>query len=147
MIFKILKVSWQKQLQQFQPNLHNDRDHQVVTVGGPICADKSKMADGRHFEKTVKVTDSDEIRHDEADWPPDWAAAAILKIIKKMVWPIFAKFGMTMQNWSCQKSEFEKLRVTNVCHLKSIKSPRLCSHSTDFDEIWQNQSPRLNTEF
>ena len=37
---------------------------------------KSKMADGRHFEKTVKslylcngLTDFDEIWHDDAYWP------------------------------------------------------------------------------
>jgi len=29
----------------------NDRDHQVVIVGGPVGPNKSKMADGRHFEK------------------------------------------------------------------------------------------------
>ena len=61
---------------------------------------KSKMADSGHFEKTVKspylrkrLTDFDEIWHDDADWPPTgdktvkisnfsktkMAAAAILK--------------------------------------------------------------------
>ena len=48
----------------------------VQTVKKFECS-KSKMADGRHFEKTVKLsyfsnrlTDCDEIWHGDANWPP-----------------------------------------------------------------------------
>jgi len=47
-IGKILKVScYRNYCIDFNQIWHNDKDHQVVIVGGP---NKSKMADGRHSE-------------------------------------------------------------------------------------------------
>ena len=93
---------------------------------------KSKMADGRHFKKSVKPpyvcdrsTDFDEIWRDDACWnlaadqpfkfwifENFWkaAAAAILKNhknrdISATVWPIFTKFGTLMQNGSLNRSD------------------------------------------
>jgi len=84
---------------------------------------KSKMADGRHFEKTVKspylcnrLTDFDEIWHGDAYWTPAanqplkfrifenprWQRPPSWKITKsrylRNVWPIFTKCGMLMEN-------------------------------------------------
>jgi len=84
------------------------------------------------ISKTVKssylrnrLTDFDEIWHDDADWPSKgdrplkfrifsktkMAAAAILKSHKNrdisvMVWPIFIKFGTLMQNVSLNRSDY-----------------------------------------
>ena len=92
----------------------------------PIGPNKSKMADGRHFEKkTVKslylcncLTDFDKIWYSDAYWPLTanfWkckmAAAANLKNhrnrdISVTVWPIFTKYGTLMQNVSLNRSDY-----------------------------------------
>ena len=79
---------------------------------------KSKMADGRHFEKTVKspylcnrLTDFDEIWHDDAYWPP--AAERSLKF-----------------------RIFENSRWRQPPYGKSQKSRYLHNGLTDLYEIW-----------
>jgi len=55
---------------------------------------KSKMADSRHFEKkTIKspylrnrLTDVDEIWHDDADWPPTGDRPLKFRIFQKPRW-------------------------------------------------------------
>ena len=54
---------------------------------------KSKMADSGHFEKTVKspylrkrLTDFDEIWHDDADWPPTGDRPLKFRIFQKPRW-------------------------------------------------------------
>jgi len=51
---KISKVSYYRNYCiDFNQFLHKDRDHQLLVAGGPnIAPNKSKMADGRHFQKT-----------------------------------------------------------------------------------------------
>jgi len=68
---KILNVSYyQNYCIGFNQILHNDRNHQLVIMGGPK---KSNMADGRHFKKSSKLpyicsrlTDFDEIWQGDA---------------------------------------------------------------------------------
>ena len=88
------------------------------------------MADGRHFEETVKslclcnrLTDFDEIWHDDAHWPPtvdrplkfwifeiqDGGSRHFenhkIRDISVTVWPIFTKFGVLMQNGPLNRSD------------------------------------------
>jgi len=90
--------------------------------------------------KTVKspylrnsLTDVDEIWHSDADWPPTgdrpskisnfsktkMAAAAILKNHKNRDitaadWQILAKFGTIMQNWSLNRPDRQKIRISKI---------------------------------
>jgi len=76
-VFKPIGQNTENYCINFNQILHNDRDHQVVIVGGP----------------NRRLTN------------PRWRTAAILKTdISSMVWPIFTKFGMLMQNWSLNRS-------------------------------------------
>ena len=112
----------------FNQILHNDRDHQVVVVGGPK---KSKMADGRHFEKNPvkslylcnRLTDLDKIWYNDAyspltaglwlkfrifensSWrqPPCWKSQKN-RDLSATVWPICTKCGTLMQNGSLNRS-------------------------------------------
>jgi len=120
-----------KLLHRFQPNLaQRYRPARGRRVWSQTAPNKSKMADGRHFEKTLN-------RHISATvWPilidlVQWcilasysgctvkisnfwkskiAAADVLKNHKYCdiyitVWPIFTKFGMLMQNGSINRSD------------------------------------------
>jgi len=56
--------------------LDSDKDHDVHFMGGPNMPQKSKIADGRHLEKTQKsqylcnsLTDFDKIWHSNASQP------------------------------------------------------------------------------
>jgi len=79
------------------------------------------------------LTDFDEIRHSDADWPPTgdkpskisnflktkMAAAAILKNHKNRGitaadWQILAKFGTIMQNWSLNRPDRQKIRISKI---------------------------------
>ena len=70
----LLKVScYRNYCIDFNQIWHNDKDHQVVIV--PVGDNKSKMAGGRHFEKSQKSrylrngsTDLYEIWYADAKW-------------------------------------------------------------------------------
>ena len=81
-------------------------------------------------------------------WKTKVAAVAILKNHKNhdisvQVWPIFTKFGKLMQNgslalWPLKNSNFTNPRWRKAAILKTVKSPYLSNHFTDFDEIWHD---------
>jgi len=100
------------------------------------------MADGHHCEKkTVKsqlylsnrLTDFDQIWHDDADWPhtldgalkfpiffknQDGGSRHVEKsqsrVITAMDWPIFAKFGTIMKNGSLNVQTVKKNRIFKI---------------------------------
>ena len=83
-----------KLLRRFQPNfLHNDRDHQVVVVGGPNRRPTNPRWRTAAILKTVKspyvcnrLTDFDEIWHNDAYWPPTAERPLKFRILKNSRW-------------------------------------------------------------
>jgi len=81
------------------------------------------------------------------------AAAAILKITKIAISP--QKFDRYLRNlvWRCKMGlfavpavnnlNFKNLRWQTTAILKTVKSPYLCNHLTDFDKIWQGATAIL----
>ena len=83
-------------------------------------------------------------------WKFKMAAADMMEIkknrdISATVWPIFTKFDTLVQNGlltalTVKKSNFTNPRWRTAAILKTVKSPYLCSRSTDFDEIWHDDA-------
>ena len=122
-----------KLLHRFQPNFAQRWRPSSGRRGWAQSApSKSKMADDRHFEKTVKspylcnrLTDFDKIWYSDAYWP--LTADLPLKFwifensrwrqnrdISAAVWPIFTKFGMLAQNGSLNGSDRWKIRLSQI---------------------------------
>ena len=109
------------------------------------ATNKSKMADGRHFSKKPvkspylcnRVTDFDEIWHNDAYWPPTaemslkfkMAAAAMLKITKIAIYP--QQFDRSLRNSvrlckmglltapTVKNFEFHKSKMADGRHFKN----------------------------
>ena len=98
----------------------NDRDHQVVIVGGPSRRPiKFKMADGRHFEKKP-------LNHH--------ISATVRSILMEFSrWcKLVPGTGITVKILN-----FSKIHNGGGCHLeKSQKSRYLRNYFTDLYEIW-----------
>ena len=126
---------------------------------------KSKMADGRHYENhwiaiyRKCLTDFDEIWHGDTHWPltsdrplkfrifenprwwwpPSWKSQNL--DISATVWPIFKKFGRWCKMGLLTAQTVKNFNFKNPIRrmaaiLKTVKSPFLCNLLTDFDEIW-----------
>ena len=139
----------------------------VVPVGAKQIQDGGRLP---FWKKTVtspylcdRSTDFDEIWHDDAytpltsKWPlkcrisenPRWRRLPSWKSqnrdISATVWPIFAKFGMMMQN-GCHKRPdrlkfvFQKSKMADGRHFENI-----CNRLRDFDEIWYGDACWLLT--
>jgi len=91
---KILKVScYRNYYIHFNEILHNDRDHQEVVVGGPNRRPTNPRWRTAAILKTVKspylfnrLTDFDEIWHDDANWPPTADRPLKFRIFENSKW-------------------------------------------------------------
>ena len=102
-----------KALQRFQPNLAQ-RYRPPISLRGlsQYAPDKSKMADGRHFEKKPlnrhnylceRLTDFDKIWHDDANWSPIGNKSIKFKNFQKPRW-------RQPTSWKSQKSRYHSNR-------------------------------------
>ena len=91
---KILKVScYRNYYIDFNKILHNDRDHQVVVVGGPNSRPTNPRWRTAAILRTVKslylcsrLTDFNEIWHDDAYWPPTAERPLKFQIFENSRW-------------------------------------------------------------
>ena len=145
-VFKPVGQNIENYCINFNQILHNDRDHQVVIVGGPNRRLTNPRWRTAAILKTVKspylcnrLTNFDEIWHGDAHWPitvdrplkfrifenprcrPPPSSKSQKSRYLSMVWPIFTKFGMLMQNWS-KKIEFQKSKMAYSCHFENCIS-------------------------
>ena len=129
------------------------------------------MADSRHFEKTVKslylcnrLTDFDEIWHDDAYWHPIAERPLKFRIFENSRWrqrhlENHTKIAISPQRFDrslrqlvrwrkmglltlrpLKISNFNNPRWQMAASLKTVKSPYLCNHLTDFHEIWHDDA-------
>jgi len=144
----------------------------VVVVGGPNWRPRNpRWRTAAMLKKKVKspylcnrLTDFDEIWHDDAYWSPTadrplkfwifWkfkmVAAAILKITKIAI--SLQRFDRSLRNLVCwckmglltaptvKMSNFTNPKWRTAAIFKTVKSPYLCNRLTDFDEIWYSDA-------
>jgi len=73
--------------------MHNNKDHHVLFVGGPMCvrsSDESTMANGRHFQKSFNRDNLAEVR------------------------PIAVKFGMMTQFDQLKSSDGHNFEFSKI---------------------------------
>jgi len=114
-----------KVLQRFKPNLaQRYRPPSSLRESSQYTPDKSKMADAAILKKTVKspylrnrLTDFDEIWHNDVDWPPTGNISLKFRIFQKPRWRRPLSWKTTKIAISQQRIDISSRNLARLCKM------------------------------